>query len=370
MDSLWFILQTGISLVYLLYFFLISRLQISINSNDKKNKKFQPFASVIIASKNEALQLKKNLLPILQQEYHIKGVPQFEVVLVNDHSTDNSAEVLDELGSFFSHLRVIHFNKNKTSSKKRAITKGIDNAKGNYLVFTDADSQPTSNVWLFNMVQSLKNKKVILGYGGFYKDDTWLNKTQAYETFVTALQYLSFAKHATPYMGVGRNMAYQKELFTSNNGYQKHFNLLSGDDDLFIQDVATKENTGVCVAWESFTYSKAPSTWKAWLRQKNRHLSTSYKYKKEHQFILGSIAFVRFSYWIVSLLSLIIAFNFPLLLTFISLWGLVGMVLNHKLAHFKEKRLLFFLFILDAKLMLFHLILLLSSFQHKATSWK
>jgi cellulose synthase/poly-beta-1,6-N-acetylglucosamine synthase-like glycosyltransferase len=366
-DSFWFFLQAGISLIYLLYFFLISRIKTTPLS---LKKEFQPFVSVVIASKNEAHQLYKNLLPILQQAYHKNGIPNFEVVVVNDHSTDHSTEVLKKISNEFTHFRYIDFQENKKSSKKRALTKAVKESHGEYLIFTDADCQPTSNKWLLRMVEGLDTKKIILGYGGFYKKSNWLNKVQSYETFITALQYFSFAQNLSPYMGVGRNLAYRKDAFTSNKGFSNHEHIASGDDDLFIQEVATKQNTGTCIVQEAFTRSEAPQSWKAWLHQKKRHITTSSAYKIEHQLLLGSIGLIRTSYWSISIISFLFAFHFSLFLNLTILWVCIGMLLSTTLIHLQQKRLLVFLFFLDAKLMLFHLILLFSKFQPKATSWK
>ncbi len=367
MDGFWLIAQAGISLIYLLYFLLISRLK---ELPKQQNRDIEAFVTVLIAAKNEAKQLEKNLLPILQQAYFKNNQPNFEVIVINDHSTDHSANILKEIAVKYSHFRYIDFQENSTSSKKRALTKGIEQAKGKYLVFTDADCKPASKFWLHQMLQSFGSKKIVLGYGGFYQRNSWLNKLQAYETFLTAMQYFSFAQILSPYMGVGRNIGYQKQAFTSNNGFSNHLHIASGDDDLFIQEVATKENTAICLAKNAFTFSEAPSSYSSWIQQKKRHLSTSYSYSLKHQILLGSIGFFRTFYWIITLLSMVITFRTTAILLFLVFWLSLGFLLKTHLQRFDQKRLLFFLPILDAKLMLFYLILLFSKSESKATSWK
>jgi hypothetical protein len=166
------------------------------------------------------------------------------------------------------------------SSKKMALTVGIKAAKHELLVFTDADCKPVSRDWLNCLIRNFDDKtNFVLGYGAYEQKKGILGHLISYDTFTIALQYLGFAKRGHPYMGVGRNLAYRKELFFKNKGFASILHLQSGDDDLFVNKVATGQNTAIVCSPESITWSPPKTTWYEWLHQKRRHLSVSNHYK-------------------------------------------------------------------------------------------
>ncbi|HET7897667.1 MAG TPA: glycosyltransferase family 2 protein, partial [Flavisolibacter sp.] len=139
----------------------------------------------------------------------------------------------------------------------------------------------------------------------YQKRPGFLNKAIRFETFHTALQYMGYALAGKPYMGVGRNLAYRRSLFFRNKGFSSINHIPSGDDDLFINQVANKENTAVVIDPEAFTISTPKTTWKDWMRQKGRHYSTGKFYRKSHQFLLGLYTASFFAFYPLLVLSLI-----------------------------------------------------------------
>lgn len=263
-----FLIQMGI------YLFVYLRLWIY---KPGKGESSTPGITVIVCAKNEAANLQKNLPKILQQDY-----PEFEVVVVNDSSTDNSEQVLMDLVSHFKQLRYTSIPPNDTvmRGKKLAVTIGIKSAKYDHVLLTDADCYPVSDRWLKRMASGFSgDKKIVLGYGGYETKRGLLNKLIRYETTFTAIQYLSYAIKGKPYMGVGRNLAYEKELFFENKGFARHYHLLSGDDDLFVNENATGQNCAVEFSPESHTLSLPESTYGSWIKQKKRHLSVGGHYR-------------------------------------------------------------------------------------------
>jgi hypothetical protein len=165
---------------------------------------------------------------------------------------------------------------------------------------------PASEHWLATMQAAFTpGIEIVLGYGAYYKQPGILNKLIRWETSHTALQYFGFALAGTPYMGVGRNLSYRKELFFRNKGFSAINNLPGGDDDLFINKVATKTNTAVVLHPDAFTFSTPKQTWKDWLRQKTRHYSTGKHYKGAHKFLLGMYAATLALFYPLFILSLI-----------------------------------------------------------------
>lgn len=241
--------------------------------------------SVIICAWNEEDNLKKNLQSILEQNY-----PEFEVIVVNDHSLDETDLLLQAWQLKYTHLRVINLNRDNAlmRGKKFAISMGIKGAKHENLVFTDADCRPKSPHWLRYMAQGLKgDTQLVLGYGGFEKRGGIFNKLYRYESVHIAMQYMSYALARMPYMGVGRNLAYKKELFFQTKGFIKHRHVASGDDDLLVNEVATNRNTTIAIQKEAHTLSMPSENLSAWWLQKRRHLSTGAFYKTSSKIFLG-----------------------------------------------------------------------------------
>ncbi len=276
--SLW-ILATIIQLFYYLFFYIRVRPYKEIQTTTT----FNPPVSVIICARNEEENLKQFLPYILNQKY-----PDYEVIVVNDASEDDSELVLKEFSIKYSHLKISTIKKDEkfTHGKKLALTIGIKAAKNDILVFTDADCYPVSESWLKEMVQPYSNHniEIVLGYGGYICSKSFLNKIIRFDALFIAMQYLSFAKAGIAYMGVGRNLSYRKSLFIKNKGFAHHSGLLSGDDDLFVNETATKSN--VAVVTHVHTRSIPRKTFKSWILQKKRHQSTFSHYKNKHKLLI------------------------------------------------------------------------------------
>lgn len=255
-----------------------------------------PEVSVIICARNEEENLRKHLPSVLTQDY-----PKYEVIVINDRSYDESETVLEQLKKEYPHLKTsfIPMDAKFIDSKKIAVTLGIKAAQNDILVFTDADCEPVSNKWLEGVVRSFSgDKQIVLGYGAYNKNKSFANFTQVFDTLFIGIQYLNYAIAGYPYMGVGRNMAYRKSFFENSKGFSKHLDIQSGDDDLFINDYARGKNTTVCVSPDSVTTSEEKKSFSAFLAQKERHLSTSGRYKFSSKLLLGTEMGSRFLFYL------------------------------------------------------------------------
>ena len=327
-----FAIITAIQCIY--YFAFI----ISSFSKNKRKASSEHAISVIVCAKNEANNLRQFLPSIFNQNYK----NSFEVVLINDRSTDDTALVFEEFADQYSNIKLVNVQncENFWGNKKYALTLGIKAASHEHLLFTDADCKPVSTHWISEMTSHFSDKKnIILGYGAYEKKKkSFLNKLIRFETLFTAIQYMSYAKLGNPYMGVGRNLAYTKTEFFKVNGFIKHIKVRSGDDDLFVNEVATKKNTIVSLTKESFTNSVAKKTYSEWIRQKRRHVSTANHYKIKDKLLLGLFYSSQFLFWTVGIVllslqiepqfsSIIIAVRF---LLFYSAIGLYSKKLDEK----------------------------------------
>lgn len=253
--------------------------------------------SVVICARNEAENLKQYLPFVLEQEY-----PDFEVVVVNDRSWDGTEELLKDFSRQYKHLKIVTVSEGGSfiAGKKFAATMGIKAASNEWLVFTDADCVPASPKWLLGMQQPEQDEvEILLGYSPYLKKRGLLNALIRFETFFTAVNYLSFALKGMPYMGVGRNMAYKKSLFFKNKGFAAHMHIPSGDDDLFVNAHANKRNTEICIHPDAQVWTEPNTRFGAYLRQKKRHFGAGKLYKPKHKFILSAQIIIQFLFYVV-----------------------------------------------------------------------
>jgi glycosyltransferase involved in cell wall biosynthesis len=293
-----FLFFAFMALINLLYTFIIYGRLAFFKEPAKLSDNQLPPVSIIIAARNESDNLYENLPYLLQQNY-----PEYEIIVINNQSIDDSAYLLNAFTQQFENVRVIEVNRSHhiKPGKKLPLTLGIKGAKYEHLLFIDADCKPTSNTWIKSMASNfVTGKELVLGYGPYTKEKGFLNRVIRFDTSWIAVSYFSMALAKLPYMGVGRNMAYTKTLFESVNGFKSHYSLPSGDDDLFIQESAKNRNYAINIDQHSYSYSAPHSTWSGWIRQKTRHYSTSNRYSRFKKIMLGvypaSLLFVLFSF--------------------------------------------------------------------------
>lgn len=315
-----FCVISAIQLFYYLFFF--SRLAFHKEKVPQQTRTHP--VSVIICAKDEAHNLMKFLPGALVQKYSTTH----EVIVVNDNSTDDTKYILEEYQRTFRHLQIVELKQKAKGipGKKFPLSMGIKSAKHEIVLLTDADCLPASDRWIQKMQEKYtEGIEIVLGYSPFDKMKGLLNKLIRWEGFLTAVQYFSYAKAGMPYMGVGRNLSYKKSVFLRNKGFSSFNFLPGGDDDLFINQVATAHNVAISLNPETFTVTRPPQTWQQWKHQKERHYSTSRYYKKTHKFFLGTYAVSLFLYYpllAVALLSfewewVLAVFGFRLLIQYV-----------------------------------------------------
>jgi len=269
--------------------------------------------SILVCAKNESDNLRRFIPEILNQNF-----PQFELILINDGSTDDSLEVMNRFKAEHENVKVVDVKQIEAfwNNKKYALTLGIKSATYDYLLFTDADCRPVSNNWITQMSRHFTNKNsIIIGYGAYKKvANSFLNKLIRFETVFTAMQYFSYAKIGQPYMAVGRNLAYRKDEFFNARGFMDHMQVPSGDDDLFVNQVSNTDNTAICFDPESFTESIPSNSFNDWFNQKRRHVSTAKYYRSIHKLMLGLFYISQFLFWCCAILLMVFMFKWKLTL--------------------------------------------------------
>ncbi|HMG68388.1 MAG TPA: glycosyltransferase [Chitinophagaceae bacterium] len=305
-DHLWeivfylFCLVTFIQFFYYIFFFS----RVAFYKANTKNQSQQHPVSVIICARDEDENIARYLPGVLVQKYS----SSHEIIVVNDNSVDDSKYILEELQKTFKLLQIVDLKQEAKliSGKKYPLSIGIKEARHEIVLLTDADCVPASELWIQKMQDGYVNgTEIVIGYGAYNKRPGFLNKIIRFETFHSALQYLSFALAGKPYMGVGRNLSYKKDVFIRNKGFSSINHIPGGDDDLFINKVATKKNTKIVIDKDAITLSQPKRSFSEWIRQKTRHYSTARYYKKGNKFLLAIYSVSQFFFYPLFLLSIL-----------------------------------------------------------------
>jgi glycosyltransferase involved in cell wall biosynthesis len=354
-----------IQVFYYLFFFM--RLAFY---NEKEKQVSQTHAvSVIVCARDEAENLTNNLPGILVQDYKTTH----EVIVVNDNSYDESKYLLEALQKEFRQLKIVELTQEAKMipGKKFPLSIGIKSASHEILLLTDADCVPASEHWIDKMQNSYdENTEIILGYGAYHKKKGLLNKFIRWETYFSALQYMSYSLAGLPYMGVGRNLSYKKNVFFRQKGFSAHNKLAGGDDDLFINGASTSKNTKINIDKDTFTLSKPPLTWTQWRKQKARHYTTSKHYKLTHKFLLALFALTQFLFYPLLIITAVF-YSWKLALAIGGLRLLLQLFIYTKtLKSFGEKDLIPLFLFMDIWMFFYYLIFAPALFKKPKPVWK
>jgi len=309
--SIILILFLGSTLIQILTWTLLFPISLQTKAIQRQSEAFIPSVSVVICAKNEWSNIQENLPQILAQQY-----PNFEVILIDDHSDENLEILMKPWISKWEQLKVCR-NRN-APGKKGALQTGLDLAKNEIILLTDADCCPASMNWIAWMVSAFNNStSIVIGYSPFERESGWLNAFIRYESTINMLQYTSLCSIGFPYMGVGRNLAYRKSILTSGI-LNRNKDLLWGDDDLMVNILANSHTTSVMLHPASHVKTKAENNLLTFFHQKRRHVSTSWRYRASHKIILGSFALSMWFHMVLVIPVLLAGFVLlPVLLYFI-----------------------------------------------------
>lgn len=334
LEILWtaFFAAAAIQFVYLVIIFGRLYLFQPFTASEGPDQPTEEGVSVVVAAQNELKNLKR-LLPLLAAQQYSK----FEILIVNDRSSDGTPSFLRKMMNQYPNLRTVtvKYTPDHVTGKKYALTLGIKVAKYDIVLLTDADCVPESSAWIRWMSRPLrldKGKQIVLGYGAYQKQGGLLNRLIQYETLLTAIQYFSFALWKAPFMGVGRNLAYRKNFFLDKKAFRGHWHINGGDDDLFLNQHANGKNTAVIIHPDGITRSRPKENWKDLFVQKTRHYHAGKYYRWSSKLKLGLYAFSHLLFWVSGIFLLFSA----------SSWEPIAIILGLVVS-----RALFQVFVLD-----------------------
>jgi cellulose synthase/poly-beta-1,6-N-acetylglucosamine synthase-like glycosyltransferase len=235
-------------------------------------------------------------MAFLAQDHH-----NYEVIVVDDRSTDGSHDYLFSLQEEHPHLKIVRIDAtpDHMNHKKYAIIMGMKAASHELLLLSDADCWPISRGWVSAMNEAFEDEsvKMVLGYSQYFPLKSLLHFFIGYETLMTGVNYITYALLGRPYMGVGRNMAYRKSLFMEMNGFGKYRDVVGGDDDLLVQQHAHRKNTRIRIGKDAMVYSLPKKDLKSYWIQKKRHLSVGKLYRSTDKLLLGLQFMFKVLFW-------------------------------------------------------------------------
>ncbi len=269
-----------LSIYYGLYHFRVGRWK---HHNLSEEHPLPP-VSIVLTAHNDSEWLKENLVYLLEQDY-----PDFEVVVVDYLSHDDTPYVLKTLRDYYPHLKVVPFKEdvNLFQGKKYPLSIGIKSAKNDVLLLADPDCTPKNLMWLRGMVrgyfradakghkgQAQKPVQIVLGYCGVKRTKTLLGALQQYDALAYGSQYLGNALLGHPYTGSGRNLSYRRSFFFKQGAFIRHYDVADGSDDLFVYQNADRDNTTICIDSDACLSVEAKKTFALWHEDRVHRVAT------------------------------------------------------------------------------------------------
>ena len=273
------------------------------NARPKLDEELEP-VSVVLCARDAYEHLTELIPALLRQDY-----PDFEIVVVNDCSDDETEEYLKDLERNETKVKPVQLKQhlNFFNGKKFPLSMGIKSAQHDLIVLTDCNCMPVNEQWLRSVVNRYNSRtEIVIGYSPYVQKKSTLNRLMRFDAMQNGLLYLSAALNRHAYMGIGKNLSYRKELFYRNQGFISHYTTTVGEDDLFINQVATKKNTEVLIDAENAILTTPTNSFKLWMRQKSSRYSTVPKYNGRARLMLSLFYVSQFLFYVsfIALLAL------------------------------------------------------------------
>ncbi len=279
--------------------------KINKSSNFLINQKLN--FSVIIAAKNEENNISYLIDSIENLNYPKEN---FEVIIVDDNSSDKTVELIQQKIKGKINYKLIIANDKKLEGKKGALEIGIEVAQYNFIAITDADCKPQTN-WLNEIAFGLDyGYDFVFGVAPIESGKKLAEKLAAFENLRNTFLSIAAVGLNVPYSASARSFAFRKTSFKRIGGYSKTIQTISGDDDLLLREaVKNKMLIGTITKPDAFVFSAAPKNFTEYFKQKKRHLQTSFYYLPKQKMFLGFWHLIN----LISLFSGLLFFFSPIL---------------------------------------------------------
>ncbi|MBR5783712.1 MAG: glycosyltransferase [Bacteroidales bacterium] len=370
----------ALSVVLLFLYYGLFYLRIAVYKG-KKTKKISPDqvkntgVSVVLTVKNDDIFLKENLVYLLEQDH-----PNYEVIVVNHVSQDYTQYTLQMYKDKYPHLKVMNFTQdvNLFQGRKFPLSIGINLAKNDIILLTDCTCVPKTNTWVAEVASHFASNKtkVVLSFSGVGADKTLLNSFIRYDNLSYMASMFGFALMGSPYTGCGRNLAYRRSFFMEKGGFIQHYNIPTGEDDIFINENASSANAVVCLSKDSYVYSESKKTFMGWVRQKKERMSTQKYYGIGRKFSLFVYPLSVVLFYTSAVLLILQNFTSLLLLSEIVggvvllkwIWQILSFYFYAR--RFGGKKIAFFAPFFEIYFLVMNTIMYFSSLKGKIKRWK
>ncbi len=236
----------------------------------------EPRVSVVIAARNEARRIRTTLESLKKIEY---PADKLEVILVDDHSTDETAVIIHEYTTQFSNWKYLQPSKQITglSRKKNALLHGIQQASGEIIFTTDADCIVPPG-WIREMVKHFHpDVSMVLGYSPLLRQKKWWYRILEFDNLFSAITAAAPTKIGYAFSSVGRNMAYRKSAYRQVGGYAALQGFKSGDDVHLTERFRSQKAGKIdfCAHPDTFVFTYPPENFREfWHQQIRKHSKT------------------------------------------------------------------------------------------------
>lgn len=329
-----------------------------------------PSVSVVIVAHNESEFLKESLPYLLEQEY-----PDYEVVVVDYTSQDDTPFVLRVCAENYPHLKPVNFPEdvNMFRGKKYPLSIGIKSATKDVILLTEPDCIPRSFDWIRHMMCGyMHGASIVMGYSLLKENNTLLNAFERYDNMMFSASYIGMAMIGNPYTATGRNLSYRRDFFFNKGGFISHYTIPDGADDLFVNQNANKANATVVLRDDAYVEADARATFAQWHLDRLHRYGTRryYGFKDKCMLLIYPVSQILF--W-VSLLLLVFNSLFPwqLLLCWLVLkmgWQIVTCSVLAK--RLKVKKVQYFSPIFELYFLFANTILHLLTLRKKNIRWR
>lgn len=328
-----------------LFYYLGVFSSFSFSKENENNPKRIP-VSVIVYARNQAEDVKRLLPNLVNQNYH-----DYELVLVDNASSDETLDIFKEYAQMFSNIRLCRVENNEAfwNNKKYAHTLAIKASKNEYLLFIDAEQNIDNEFWIISMASNFTfNKTIILGPSMYKKAKGFFNKIIRYDSVFSQLHSFSWVNYGAPFSYFSKNLGYKKEEFYKVNGFITHMNNRLGEHEFFINEASLSKNTTYTISKNAFVYLEPITKLNEWQSKKNEDemvlskLNNGTRFKvrffnaSQFLFFLLAIALLSLQIeWIIT--TIIICFRYVIS------WVVVG----KSLGKFQQKDLIWMFPILE-----------------------
>ena len=338
---------------FIILYFYKGWINLPVRSRKKDLVNFRT-VSIIIPARNESERILPCLEQLLKQNY---PKDKLEIIVVDDHSEDNTADIAEQAGCKVIRMKNITAN----SYKKLAVESGVKASKGEIILTTDADCIPGRN-WVLEMVREFETSgcRFLAGPVAYHKDNTFFKKIQHLEFLALIGIGGGGISNGFPMFCNGANMGYVKKDFLELQGFDGINEIASGDDELLLHKFYNKnpESIGFCKSEDAIVYTEAISSFVDFYYQRKRWASKSTRYKNHTVTLIGVITY--FLNLLLVLMALLGLWNSSMLLFFLIGLGmktLVEIPLIYSVTKFNKRRGLMFLLPVEQFLYIFYIVL-------------